>query len=221
MDLGPGAPGSRHPWFREMSRPNGSEAMFPWKRGLRATCNGCSSGFAGGHICLHWCGFWGQCRQIWHTWSVWGWHVPKISARPEVEDRCSVFLRTRLTNKKMAWSSKGRRLSNERSRGCQRVLSKKLFILLFMFSPWSDTQSSKNTVKQCKTCTVAVEVSPKNMLCVAWFSGSGRSWRPDADQLSHRLCWVWEEIAEEENLPIVCLTLFDCRTGKAWAHSSD
>ena len=23
------------------------------------------------HVCLHWDGFWGQCRHIWHTWSVW------------------------------------------------------------------------------------------------------------------------------------------------------
>ena len=23
------------------------------------------------HICLHWGGFRGQCRHIWHTWSVW------------------------------------------------------------------------------------------------------------------------------------------------------
>ena len=23
------------------------------------------------HVCLHWGGFGGQCRHIWHTWSVW------------------------------------------------------------------------------------------------------------------------------------------------------
>ena len=27
------------------------------------------------HICLHWGGLRGQCRHIWHTWSVWDWLV--------------------------------------------------------------------------------------------------------------------------------------------------
>ena len=27
------------------------------------------------HICLHWGALRGQCRQIWHTWSVWDWYV--------------------------------------------------------------------------------------------------------------------------------------------------
>ena len=27
------------------------------------------------HICLHWGGLRGQCRHIWHTWSVWVVHL--------------------------------------------------------------------------------------------------------------------------------------------------
>ena len=34
------------------------------------------------HICLHWGGFGGQCRHIWHTWSVWVF-VASCSVRSE------------------------------------------------------------------------------------------------------------------------------------------
>ena len=27
------------------------------------------------YICLHWGGLRGQCRHIWHIWSVWVWHI--------------------------------------------------------------------------------------------------------------------------------------------------
>ena len=31
------------------------------------------------HICLHWGGLGGQCRHIWHTWSVWVWVSPFLN----------------------------------------------------------------------------------------------------------------------------------------------